>query len=47
MKAPGFKSLRESLEKSAEFGGSPLLQRCGNELDFDYALGAGLENPGL
>jgi hypothetical protein len=42
---PGQKSLRENLERSPEFGGSPLLQRrgatlqrCGKELDFDYAL---------
>ena len=41
----GLKSLRENLERSAEFGGSPLLQqrgatlqRCGKELDFDDAL---------
>jgi hypothetical protein len=41
----GLKSLGENLDRSPEFGGSPLLQqrgatlqRCGNELDFDYAL---------
>jgi hypothetical protein len=43
--AQGLKSLRENLEILPEFGGSPLLQRrgatlqrCGKELDFDYAL---------
>jgi hypothetical protein len=43
--SPGLKSLRENLERSPDFGGSPLLQqrgatlqRCGKESDFDYAL---------
>jgi hypothetical protein len=43
--ARGAKSLRENLKGSRKFGGSPLLQqrgatlqRCGEELDFDYAL---------
>jgi hypothetical protein len=46
-KSVGLKSLRKKLERSPEFGGSPLLQRCGKSWILSMRFSAGLENPGL